>query len=83
MNLNNNLNDDNSLHTKNELLRNLNIFNRNDINDIKKQERINLTNNNIQNNYNINIDINNTNNNNNNSNNSNNSSLNDLKNLKY
>ena len=81
MNLNNNnLNEHNSLHTKNELLRNLNIFNRNDINDIKKQERINLTNNNIQNNYNINIDINNTNNNNNNSNNS---SLNDLKNLKY
>ena len=82
MNLNNNLNEHNSLHqnTKNELLRNLNIFNRNDINDFKKQERINLTNNNIQNNYNINIDINNTNNNNNNSNNS---SLNDLKNLKY
>ena len=83
MNLNNNLNYHNSLHqnTKNELLRNLNIFNRNDINDFKKQERINLTNNNIQNNYNINIDINNTNNN--NFNNSNNSSLNDLKNLKY
>ena len=77
-NLNNNLNNHISLHenTKNKYLRNLNLFNRNDINNLKKQERINLTNNNIQNNYNINIDINN-------SNNSNNSSFNDLKNLKY
>ena len=36
----------------------LNIFNRNNLSNYEKQERINLTNNNIQNNYNINIDIN-------------------------
>ena len=36
----------------------LNTFKRNNYNNLKKQERINLTNNNIQNNYNINIDIN-------------------------
>ena len=44
---------------KKEYMSYLNLFNRNDLNEYKKQERINLTNNNIQNNYNINIDINN------------------------
>ena len=44
---------------KKEYISYLNLFNRNDLNEYKKQERINLTNNNIQNNYNINIDINN------------------------
>ena len=48
-------------------LKNLNIIKRNNFNDLRKEERINLTNNNIQNNYNINIDINNTNPKNNNS----------------
>ena len=43
---------------KKEYMSYLNLFNRNDLNEYKKQERINLTNNNIQNNYNINIDIN-------------------------
>ena len=45
--------------TKNEYISYLNIFNRNNFRDYKKDEIINLTNNNIQNNYNINIDINN------------------------
>ena len=49
--LNNNIN-------KEEYISYLNIFNRNNLRDYEKQERINLTNNNIKNNYNINIDIN-------------------------
>ena len=52
---------------KEEYMSYINLFNRNYLNEYKKQERINLTNNNIQNNYNINIDINNTNPKNNNS----------------
>ena len=52
----NNLNNNNNIDRSN-----LNIFNRND-DDFRMQERINLTNNNIQNNYNINIDINSQNN---------------------
>ena len=44
---------------KKEYMSYINLFNRNYLNEYKKQERINLTNNNIQNNYNINIDINN------------------------
>ena len=44
---------------KEEYMSYINLFNRNYLNEYKKQERINLTNNNIQNNYNINIDINN------------------------
>ena len=40
----------------------LNLFNRNDENNLKGNEKISYTNNNINNNYNINIDLNNTNN---------------------
>ena len=53
----NNLNNINN-YNKKDYISYLNIFDRNDLSNYKKQERINLTNNNIQNNYNINIDIN-------------------------
>ena len=45
-----------------EYLNNLNLFNRNDENNLKYNEKISYTNNNINNNYNINIDLNNSNN---------------------
>ena len=47
----------NDLNNNNIYRSNLNIFNRND-DGFRMQQRINLSNNNIQNNYNINIDIN-------------------------
>ena len=57
INKKNNLNNINN-YNKKDYISYLNIFDRNDLSNYKKQERINLTNNNIQNNYNINIDIN-------------------------